>query len=73
MPRDLSINIHHEIDITHLDARQVIAWCESCLEGGWNVVSDSGPNACRGVGGHTVILLCERLEDAVMFRLSWPR
>lgn len=65
------MNIHHEIDVTHLDARKVIAWCEACMEGRWNVVADSGGEACRGAGGHVVILLCSRLSDAVMFRLAW--
>jgi hypothetical protein len=71
MPRDHTINIYHEIDITYLNTLAVIDWCEACLEGGWNVVSDSGRGACRGDGRHMVVLLCERLDDAVQFRLTW--
>jgi len=71
MPRDRNINIYHEIDVTDLPAAKVIAWCETCLEGDWNVVADSGGQACRGVGGHVAILLCSRLSDAVMFRMAW--
>ena len=73
MPRDHTINVYHEIDITHLDAARIIAWCDSCLEGGWNVVADSGGRHCRGDGGHVAILLCERFTDAVMFRLAWDK
>lgn len=65
------MDIYHEIDVTHLDAKKVIAWCEACLEGDWNLVADSGKHACRGVGGHVVVLLCSRLSDAVMFRMAW--
>lgn len=71
MPRDHTITIYHEIDVTHLAVREVIAWCEACMEGRWNVVADSGSGACRGVGTHTVILLCDRVADAVQFRLTW--
>lgn len=71
MPRDHAINVYHEIDVTHMDILAVITWCEACLEGGWNVVADSGTRACRGTGQHVVILLCERMGDAVMFRLAW--
>jgi len=71
MPRDHSITLYHEIDVTHLGIRQVITWCEACLEGNWNVVADAGKGACRGDGGHITMLLCDRFEDAVMFRLAW--
>lgn len=71
MPRDHDIDIYHEIDVTHLDTLAVIRWCEACLEGSWNVVTDSGDRACRGTGGHVIVLLCDRLSDAVMFRLAW--
>lgn len=70
MPRDHTINIYHEIDVTHLDQQAIVAWCQACLEGSWNVVSDAGRYG-RGDGSRVSILLCGRLNDAVMFRLAW--
>jgi hypothetical protein len=74
MSRDHGINIHHEFDATHVDdVRGLVAWCESRLEGPWNIVADSGARACRGDGRHVVILLCDHLEDITLARLTWSR
>lgn len=73
MPRDRVINIYHETVITNFDVpmNKVICWCDQHIKGRWNMVADSGRQAARGDGKHVVIFLCDRLEDQVLFRLSW--
>jgi hypothetical protein len=73
MPRDLHINVHHETVITDWigQLHKITGWCERHIKGGWNIVADSGQQAARGDGKHVVIFLCDRLEDQVLFRLSW--
>ena len=73
MPRDFGINIYHECDITDwcVDMSSLMTWCEQHLEGGWNVVADSGTAAARGSGEHYVIFLCAELSDITQFRMSW--
>jgi len=72
MPRNYQINIYYECDITHLPSlKQVINWCEQHLQHDWNIVADGGVNACRGLGEHRVIFLCERATDFAYFKLHW--
>lgn len=66
------MNIHHEIDVSHMnDLRQLMSWCEQHFDHDWNVVADSGAQACRGDGSHTVTLLCASVDDCIKFKLAW--
>lgn len=74
MPRDLGLTTHYECDISHLSdqIKQVCAWCDNGgIQGGWNMVADSGVLAARGNGSHTVTFICDRLEDLVQFKMVW--
>ena len=74
MPRDLTINLYHEHEITDLLVQYrepLVKWCEDNLSGKWNMIGDSGGSACRFDGRHYVMLLCQDHGDMVLFKLTW--
>lgn len=74
MPRDLTINIYHEHEITDLLGKHredLVVWCEDNLVGKWNMIGDSGGHAVRFDGRRYVLLLCQDASDMLTFKLSW--
>lgn len=73
MPRDLTINIYHEHEITDLLDKHggiIMKWCEDNMISGWNIIADSGGRAVR-YGRHYVMLLCVNMSDMMSFMLTW--
>ena len=71
MPRNLSMNIHYECDVTNLDVSRLVSWCRNYFKGNYNVIADSGSRAARGDGSHYVMLLCDNFDDWCFFKLTW--